>query len=127
MTTVREIMSAELVTVDPSVHLLEAAHAMSVGHVGSVLVLDAGALVGIFTERDILRAIAAHPMADAARTSPITAAMTKDPVTVGPDTTVGEALDLMLAHGFRHLPIVEGNEVLGVVSMRDLARNLARD
>jgi CBS domain-containing protein len=127
MTIVREIMSAELVTVDPSVNLLEAAHAMSVGHVGSVLVLEEGALVGIFTERDILRAIAAHPSADAARTSPVSGGMSRDPVTIEPEATVGEALDLMLAKGFRHLPIVEAGTVLGVVSMRDLAKSLARD
>ena len=127
MTTVREIMSAELVTVDPSVNLMEAAHAMSVGHVGSVLVLEGGSLIGIFTERDILRALAAHPTADSARTSSVSKGMTRDPVTIGPDASVGEALDLMLSRGFRHLPIMEDDAVLGVVSMRDLAKSLAKD
>jgi CBS domain-containing protein len=126
MTTVREIMSTELVTVDPSVNLIEAAHAMSVGHVGSVLVLEDGSLVGIFTERDILRALAAHPMADSARTSSVSKAMTRDPVTIGPDASVGEALDLMLSRGFRHLPIMEGATVVGIVSMRDLAKNISK-
>jgi CBS domain-containing protein len=127
MTVVREIMSAELVTVAPTVNLIEAAHAMSVGHVGSVLVLDGGSLIGIFTERDILRALAAHPTADSARTSPVSKGMTRDPVTIGPDASVGEALDLMLSRGFRHLPVVQDDEVLGVVSMRDLAESLAKD
>jgi CBS domain-containing protein len=127
MTTVREIMSAELVTVDPSVNLIEAAHAMSVGHVGSVLVLDGGSLIGIFTERDILRALGAHPNADSARTSSVSKGMTRDPVTIGPDASVGEALDLMLSRGFRHLPVMQDDEVLGVISMRDLAESLAKD
>lgn len=127
MTTVREIMSAELVTVDPTVNLMEAARAMSVGRVGSVLVLDEGSLIGIFTERDIMRALAEHPSADAARTSVVSKAMTPDPVTIGPDASVGESLDLMLSRGFRHLPVMENDVVVGVVSMRDLAKSLAKE
>jgi CBS domain-containing protein len=127
MTTVREIMSAELVTVDPSVNLMQAAHLMSVGHVGSVLVLEDGSLVGIFTERDILQALAAHPKADSARTSSVSKGMTRDPVTINPDASVGEALDLMLSRGFRHLPVMQGDTLVGVVSMRDLAKSLAKE
>jgi len=127
MRTVREIMSVELVTLAPSVNLIEAAHAMSVGQVGSVLVLEEGSLVGIFTERDIIRAFASHSMADAARTSAVATAMTRDPITIAPEASLGEALDLMLSGGFRHLPIVEGEALLGIVSMRDLAKNLARE
>ena len=128
MTTVREIMSAELVTVDPSVNLMQAAHLMSVGHVGSVLVLEGtGSLVGIFTERDILQALAAHPKADSARTSSVSKGMTRDPVTINPNASVGEALDLMLSRGFRHLPVMQGDTLVGVVSMRDLAKSLAKE
>lgn len=127
MTTVREIMSAELVTVDPSVNLMEAARAMSAGRVGSVLVFKDGSLIGIFTERDILRALAAYPKADSARTSAVSKGMTRDPVTIGPGASVGEALDLMLSRGFRHLPVMEDDIVVGVVSMRDLAKSLAKE
>ena len=127
MTTVREIMSMELVTVDPSVNLMEAAHAMSAGGVGSVLVFADGSLIGIFTERDILRALATHPKADSARTSSVSRGMTREPVTIGPDASVGEALDLMLSRGFRHLPVMEEDIVVGVVSMRDLAKSLAKE
>lgn len=127
MTTVREVMSAGLVTVGPAVNLMEAAHAMSVGHVGSVLVFAEGAMVGIFTERDIMRALAGHASADAARTSPVGKSMTSEPTTIGPDASVGGALDLMLSGGFRHLPVVENEAVIGVVSMRDLAKSLAKE
>ncbi|MEX2204482.1 MAG: CBS domain-containing protein, partial [Actinomycetota bacterium] len=65
MTTVRQIMTTELVTVDPSITLIEAARAMSAGHAGSVLVVQHGSLVGIFTERDMLRAMAQSSKADA--------------------------------------------------------------
>ena len=127
MTTVREIMSTELVAVDPSVNVTQAARVMATGHAGSVLVLQGGSLAGIFTERDILQALARSSKADAARVSSVSSWMTKDPVTIGPDASVGEALDRMLSGGFRHLPVMEGDTVLGVVSMRDLAQSIAKE
>jgi CBS domain-containing protein len=77
--------------------------------------------------RDILRALAAYPKADSARTSSVSKGMTREPVTIGPDASVGEALDLMLSRGFRHLPVMEDDIVVGVVSMRDLAKSLAKE
>jgi CBS domain-containing protein len=92
LTTVREIMSTQLVTVEPLANLTEAVHAMSARRSGSVLVLQAGSRVGIFTERDILRALADSAKADLARISSVTQWMSRDPVTIGPDTTVTEAV-----------------------------------
>jgi predicted transcriptional regulator len=126
MTVVREIMTRELVVVGPSVTLTEAARAMAAGYAGSVLVLDDGSLIGIFTERDILRATAQSSNADIARVSSVSKWMTRDPQTIGPDTPVGEALDRMIANGFRHLPVMDGEALVGVVSMRDLVKSLAR-
>jgi CBS domain-containing protein len=126
LTTVREIMTTELVTVDSSITVTAAARAMSTARAGSVLVLEHGSLLGIFTERDILRAVARSSKADAARVSSVSKWMTRDPLTVGPDASVGEALDRMLSGGFRHLPVMEGQTVVGVVSMRDLARSIAK-
>jgi len=126
LTTVREIMSTELLTVDPSTNLIEAARAMSIGRSGSLLVLAESSLVGIFTERDILRAMANSAKADLARVSSVSKWMTKDPVTIGPDVTVAEALNQMLFGGFRHLPVKDGDAVVGVVSMRDLAESIAK-
>ena len=122
--TVRAVMSTDLLTVDPSTVTSEAVRTMSRRHVGSVLVLDDGILVGIFTERDIVRAFG-ELTADAARTAPVSKTMTWDPSTIGPDATVGEALDRMLDAGFRHLPVMEGPALIGVVSMRDLARSFS--
>jgi CBS domain-containing protein len=127
LTTVREIMSTELVTVDPSANLTDAVHEMSAGRSGSVLVLQAGSLVGIFTERDILRALADSTNADLARVSSVTRWMSRDPVTTGPDTTVAEALNEILFGGFRHLPVMDEDTVVGMVSMRDLARSIATE
>ncbi len=111
-------MSIELTTVSPSATVAEAAQLMSVRHVGSALVMDGDRLVGIFTERDIVRALASD--FDAAGHT-VEASMTRSPTTLAPGATTGQALDLMLAEGFRHLPVLDGDTVVGVVSLRDLA------
>lgn len=120
-------MTRELVTVDPSITVTEAARAMATAYAGSALVLQDGSLVGIFTERDILRALAQSSKADVVRVSSVSKWMTRDPSTVGADTSVGEAMDRMLSGGFRHLPVTEGDVVVGVISMRDLAKSIARE
>ncbi len=117
MTTIRGVMSKSLVTVEPHATVAEAATVMGGRHVGSALVMVDGRLAGIFTERDILRALASH--FDAAGHT-VGQWMAKDPVTVDPDMRVRDALDLLLERGFRHLPVVEDGEVVGVVSLRDL-------
>lgn len=124
MVAVREVMSRELVMVDPSTTVMDAARLMAGRQVGSALVIHEDALRGIFTERDVLRALAQH--SDAGRVSSVTSWMTEDPVTIDPDATVGEALDRMLTGGFRHLPVMEGTTLVGVVSMRDLARSVSK-
>ena len=116
LTTVREIMSTTLITVDPTANLTETARVMFAGRAGSVLVLDDGSLVGIFTERDILRALG---------DSAVSKWMSKDPEAIDPETTVAEALNRMLFGGFRHLPVMDGEAVVGMVSMRDLAKSMA--
>lgn len=117
----------DLITVEPSVTLMAAAREMARAGAGSVLVLEEGSLVGIFTERDMLRALAGSPKADVARVSSVSKWMTREPQTIEPDTTVGEALDRMLFEGFRHLPVVESDAVVGMVSMRDLAGSIAKE
>jgi CBS domain-containing protein len=124
-TSIRDVMSTDLVTVNPPTMMFEAARVMSVARVGSVLVMQGDTLAGIFTERDVLRSFE-HLRADPARVSPVSEWMTRDPVTISPNASVGEALDRMLDGGFRHLPVMEGGTLVGVVSMRDLARSMAK-
>jgi CBS domain-containing protein len=81
--------------------------------------------MGIFTERDVLRAFD-QMHADPARVSPLSKGMTRDPLTIGPNATVGEAMDTMLDGGFRHLPVMDGGTLVGIVSMRDLARSISK-
>jgi CBS domain-containing protein len=122
MTAVGEIMTKELITVVSGATVAEAATVMGERKVGSALVIDDEQLVGIFTERDIVRALSQDFDAPG---HPITHWMTRDPVTISPETTVKEALDMMLTRGFRHLPVVEGTTPVGMVSMRDLSRATA--
>jgi CBS domain-containing protein len=119
MATVRDVMSTDLVTVEPSATIAEAATLMGGRRVGSALVLEGGRLVGILTERDVLRALADH--FDAAG-HPVGQWMTPRPTTIDAGATVHDALELMLARGFRHLPVTEDDRLVGMVSMRDLSR-----
>jgi CBS domain-containing protein len=118
MTTVGELMNRDLITVDPATTVAEAATVMGGKHVGSALVMEDGALSGIFTERDIVRALGEH--FDAAG-HPVSHWMTANPRTIGPDAAGEEALEMMLAGGFRHLPVVEDGQVVGMLSLRDVA------
>jgi CBS domain-containing protein len=119
MTTIRDVMTAELITVEPSTSVAAAVTVMGMQGVGAVLVMEQGRLEGIFTERDLVRALS-HDIG--ASSQPVTQWMTRNPVTAGPETSVDRALEIMLAGNFRHLPVTEGERVMGVVSIRDLSR-----
>jgi len=118
--TVREIIAGTpVVWVKPTCSVREAARAMYDKDVGAVVVMEEGRLRGIFTERDALRFFAAT------RRNPYTidvdVVMTRDPVTIAADSSAAQARGLMLAKGFRHLPVMDGDRVLGVVSLRGVA------
>ena len=114
----RDVMTTRVVAVSPDDPVAEAAAAMIGQKVGSALIMQSRFLAGILTERDVLRAAASG---SDLMNSPVSAWMTKDPEQASPDTTIEDALQVMLLHGFRHLPVLEGREVRGVVSLRDLA------
>lgn len=119
MVIVRDVMSSDLVTVEPGATVAEAATVMGAHHVGSALVFRDGRMAGIFTERDVLRALASD--FDAER-HPVEQWMTPDPTTIAAEAGVREARDLMLERGFRHLPVMDDENVVGIVSLRDLSR-----
>jgi CBS domain-containing protein len=116
-------MSRDLLTVGPLVPLTEVAKRMVSRDVGAVLVLEGERLVGILTERDMLRAVAAG-LDDSTL---VNDRMTRDPDTLESDETTRQAATLMIHGGFRHLPIVEGDEVVGMLSIRDLMRVVLDD
>lgn len=116
----RDVMTTDVLEVELATTLQEAAQAMRERKASSVVVTEDGYLVGIFTERDVVKAVAEG--IDTA-ISHVRDYMTPTPVAVNPDTTVEEAVQLMLDKGFRHLPVVDGErELKGIVSIRDLAR-----
>jgi len=120
MAMVGEAMTKDVLTVDPAASIGEAAEKMQAGNVGAVVVLeDYVRIVGIITERDLMRAVAARARAAEAR---VRQWMTEDPVTVGPELSIDEALAIMFSRHFRHLPVVKDGRSLGIVSLRDLAR-----
>ena len=123
MPVARNHMSTELLTVDPSAHVTEVAKRMVAKDVGAVLVFEEGAICGILTERDVLRAVA-DGIDDATL---VRDRMTANPETLDADDTMEHAAVLMIHGGFRHLPVVEQGEVVGVLSIRDLMRVVLED
>jgi len=114
---VGDIMQTELVTCGPDATVLESARLMRERGVGACLVMDGHRLAGIFTERDLL-----HLFADGvdARESPLASVMTREVTVAPPDADVIWAADTMKRIRARHLPVGEGEQIVGIVSLRDL-------
>jgi CBS domain-containing protein len=118
MSTVDRHMSRDLLAVAADERLAEAAKRMAERAVGAVVVLEQGRLAGILTERDVLNAVAAG----ATETATVGERMTRHPETVESSDTTDHAASLMIHGGFRHLPVVDGGELKGIISIRDLMR-----
>ena len=108
-------MRSDFVSAAPEDTLGEIAQKMVEAKTGAVAVLDFGRLVGVLTERDMLKAMAGRVLTSDARAREW---MTADPITATPDTPLEEAQSTMLSRGFRHLPVMEGSRVVGIVSLR---------
>ena len=123
MPSVDRHMSRDLLTVEAGVPVVAVARRMVDRNVGAVLVLEEGRLAGIMTERDLMRAVA-RGLRDDAR---VGECMTADPDTIAPDDTIEHAAVLMIHGGYRHLPVVDGDDVVGVLSIRDLVQVVVED
>jgi len=115
-TVVRDLMSSPVVTCEAGTSLAQAAKSMRDAAIGSVVVTDGGKVAGILTERDLLRAAAAA----AATAETVEMWMTANPDVLGPDEEVDAAWTSLAHHQYRHLPVVDGHRLVGVVSLRDL-------
>ncbi|HEY7381871.1 MAG TPA: CBS domain-containing protein [Gaiella sp.] len=113
--TLAEIVRPSFIEVAPEDTLGEVAERMTAKNVGAVVVKDFGRLIGILTERDLLKAMAARVHSSEAR---VRQWMTEDPITATPEMALEEAAQIMLDNGFRHLPVVEDGQVVGIVSLR---------
>ena len=113
----RDLMTTRVATTTPDTPVATAAARMVDANVGSAVVMQGAFLAGILTERDILKAAASGTDLSVAKVSEW---MTPDPQSASPDMSAEDAAQIMLLNGFRHLPVVKGRTVCGVVSLRDL-------
>lgn len=115
----KSMASRHIVNLMPHASVWEAACVMTKANCGSVLILDAaGEMQGIVTERDLMTRVLAKALDP--KTTPVANVMTRNPHTVTPDTTVSQAVLIMIERGFRHLPVVSASgQILGVFSARD--------
>jgi CBS domain-containing protein len=123
MPLVQQHMSGDLLTVDPAAPVVAVAQRMADRNVGAVLVTEDGRLAGIMTERDIMRAVARGLREDAV----VGECMTAHPDTIAPDDTIEHAAVLMIHGGYRHLPVLDGDDIVGVLSIRDLVQVVVED
>ncbi len=114
---VQDLVSGEVDACRPDVSVAEAAQRMVADDVGSLAVVHDGDLVGIFTERDVLRSVADGLDPHVSRVSEV---MTPDPDSLSPDITVEDAAAWMMAAGYRHLPVIADGNLIGMVSIKDI-------
>jgi CBS domain-containing protein len=123
--TVKAILSRKgsaVVTIAPAASLAEAAKLLSTNHIGAVIVTGPDArVIGVLSERDIVRALADRGAA--ALDLRVEQTMTRRVVTVGEADTVGEIMERMTAGKFRHIPVVENDRLIGVVSIGDVVKH----
>jgi CBS domain-containing protein len=119
MAQISELLhNREVFTVPSHCTVLEAARFMVERNVGAVPILDGERLVGIFSERDIMNRVLVTQL-DAAKTR-VTDVMSRNPISVHPETPLQDCMVLMKQNGFRHLPVCDGDHLVGFLSLRDL-------
>lgn len=119
MSTIRDLVKErETYSVQTTQTVLEVARFMVERNIGAVPVLQDGKLAGIFSERDIMKRVLVEGL-DPKKTK-VADVMTRNPVVVSPDEAVEKCMLMMKQHGFRHLPICDGDNLLGLLSLRDV-------
>ncbi len=121
--TLLEQKSAALFTIATTVTVAEAVQEMNANKVGAVLVMDGHRLAGIFTERDVLRRVVGAYLDP--KLTPITSVMTSTVLTIGPGATVQQVMDIFTEKRCRHLPVMEGGRLVGIISIGDVSRWVA--
>ncbi|HZZ57910.1 MAG TPA: CBS domain-containing protein [Opitutaceae bacterium] len=109
--------------VHPDIPVFEAVAEMNRHRVGSILVMENGHLAGIFTERDVLKRVVGAGLDP--RTTQVRAVMTSNVITVTPETTVTEVMDIFSTKRCRHLPVISHDELAGLISIGDVSRYMA--
>jgi CBS domain-containing protein len=127
MTTIRQILAGkpEIYSIDPEATVFEALGLMEEKNVGALLVIKAEQLVGIFSERDYARRMILQGRTS--RETPVRDVMTSKVFVITPETTSGECMMHMTDRHIRHLPVVDGGRVVGVISIGDVVRSVIDD
>jgi CBS domain-containing protein len=128
MQTVAQLLKnkgADVFSVGPQDSVLHAIEVMATRHVGALLVMNQGALVGIISERDYARKVILKNRSS--HDTPVGDIMTASPVSVAPEDTVHHCMQLMTEGRFRHLPVVKGGRVVGMLSIGDLVKAVIQE
>jgi CBS domain-containing protein len=127
MTSIRQILAhkPDVYSVPPDATVFDALRLMEQRNIGALLVMKGDSLVGIFSERDYARRMVLHGRTS--RDTPVREVMTADVFVIPPDVNAGECMVHMTDRHVRHLPVVEGGKVLGVISIGDVVRAVIED
>jgi CBS domain-containing protein len=120
-----DLKGHDVYSVQPDTAVIEAIRVMAEEHVGALTVMDGGRLVGIISERDYARKVVL--LGRSSDTTPVRDIMTAPVLTIAPDGTVDEAMRLMTERRIRHLPVVRGGNVVGIVSIGDLVKSVIEE
>jgi CBS domain-containing protein len=123
MSIVKDIMTWHVVVIGVDHSIFDAAQLMTSHHVGCLVIMDGETLVGIVTERDFVRRVAAEKLSLNTRVSEV---MSKSVVTVDADASIKEAATLMASNKIRRLPVLKGNKLVGIIVAADIVRNLGK-
>jgi len=127
MTTIRQILEKKpgVYSIDPGATVLDALNRLAEKNVGALLVMKGDRLVGIFSERDYARRMILHGRSSKETT--VDEVMTREVFTIAPEATAGDCMVHMTDRHIRHLPVVEGGRVVGVISIGDVVRTMIDD
>lgn len=128
MGKVRDILKTKgkaVFSVEPTIMVYQAIEQMCDKNIGGLLIVENGNLVGIFTERDYARKLILK--GKSSKDTPISELMTKNPITVTPDNTIEECMNIMSGKRIRHLPVLEDNHLTGLISIGDLVKHIIEE
>jgi CBS domain-containing protein len=120
-----QVKGTEVFSVAPQDSVLRAIEVMATRHVGALLVMDQGSLIGIISERDYARKVILKNRSS--HDTPVSDIMTSPAVSVTPEDTVHRCMEIMTAGRFRHLPVVKSGRVVGMLSIGDLVKAVIQE
>jgi CBS domain-containing protein len=128
MITVNDLLKHkghEVYSVSPDTSTLEALQLMSENNIGAILIMDGNKLAGIFSERDMVRQIARQGHCNFSQ--PVEQYMTELLYVVSPTQTINDCMEMMTQKHIRHLPVVDNNQLIGLISIGDVVKQLIAD